>query len=162
MDQNRKTFLKVLGLGGAGFILPANTSGLSFDQNGLLSQPVKIYDNYLRGTQYYHLEKCYPNIKTGDDLSLLREAGHQHDTYAIKVFWQEEPLGYIPAFENIVLANLMDSGAILKAMITEKKSKHELAVGIWTDLIVKTDKNNEIINHQRADDAEDLYRKGPY
>jgi len=112
MKLDRKEFLRVIGIGGSSLVVQGVLSASSLP-TGLLAQPVKIYDNYLRGVQYYDLGKYFQEIKVGDDLLLERFADHQYDRFAVGVRWKSHFLGYLPAFENIVLANLIDAGTSL-------------------------------------------------
>ena len=155
--MDRKDFLKFLGIGGTGLVLPNTPLPTG---SGLLLRPVKIYDNYLKGLQYYDLGKCFKATKVGDMLVLQRFPDHRYDRFAIGVQWNNFFLGYIPAFENIVLANLMDAGAELRAMVTAKNSFHEFGVGIWTDLVVSGDESTNKLSDTQADNVGDVYRKG--
>ncbi len=157
LHQGRKEFLKAAGLGGISLILP----GLAPKQelvNPLLSQPIKIYDNYLRGIQYYDLGKCLDEIRVGDGVKLKREAGNVHDRFAVGVEWGRNFLGYLPAYENIVLANLLDSGVKLSAMVTAKHSFREVGIGVWADLIVTDPASQTGLSDRAADEVEDRYR----
>lgn len=61
---HRKEILKTVGLGTVSLFNPG-----VYPKPGLLTQliarPVKIYDNYLRGVQYYGLSHCLGDIKVG-------------------------------------------------------------------------------------------------
>lgn len=153
----RKEFLKTMGLGTVSLFIP----GIS-PKPGLLAQliaqPVKIYDNYLRGVQYYGLGQCLGDIKVGDQVELKRFPDHRHDRFAVGVEWDRYFLGYLPAYENIVLANLLDAGARLTAMVTAKHSLYEVGIGIWADLIVSGVGANTGLSNRAADEVEDRYR----
>lgn len=58
--MKRTDFLKSLGLGVGGLILPSNSL--------INTQPVKIYDNYIRGTMHYDYRKIKDKIKEGDEV----------------------------------------------------------------------------------------------
>ena len=60
--MNRSDFIKSLGLGMGGIMLP-NTSFLN-------TQMVKVYDNYLRGIAFYDFEKMSTTIIEGDEIFL--------------------------------------------------------------------------------------------
>ena len=153
----RKEFLNTMGLGTVSLFTP----GIS-PRPGLLTQliaqPVKIYDNYLRGVQFYGLPECLGDIKVGDHVELKRFPDHKHDRFAVGVEWDRYFLGYLPAFENIVLANLLDAGARLTAMVTAKHSLYEVGIGVWTDLIVSGHGANTGLSDQAADEVDDRYR----
>ncbi len=151
--MDRSDFIKTLGLGSATLILP---------QWGITSRPVRIYDNYLRGLAHYGWKEAKDHLQEGVALRLVREPQNLYDRFAIQVWWQEHPLGYIPAYENIVPANMMDAGVSLHAVVSlcqPQRSIHEcLAVAVFADLI-RTEPGLILPEaNTRADDAPDLYR----
>jgi len=153
--MNRSGFIQSLGLSTVGLILPKTANSGSI---GLFTQPIKIYDNYIRGTYYYTMSSVFPELKVGDALKLIRIADHQQDRFAIEIFWNEtHKLGYIAAYENIVLANLLDAGLPTEALITAINHENEVAIGIWAHLLVSGNSEAELAQ-RRADDAEDEYR----
>jgi len=71
-------------------------------------------------------------------------------------------LGYIAAYENVVLANMMDQNASLFAQISKLNTKdysQGIAIEIYTELILPSEKLFTMMDFElRADDATDLYR----
>ncbi|MBN7812452.1 hypothetical protein J0A68_15975 [Algoriphagus sp. H41] len=80
----RKEFLKTMGLGTVSLFTPdiAPKPGLLTQ---LITQPIKIYDNYPRGVQYYGLSECLGDIKVGDQVELKCFPDHKHDRFAVGV-----------------------------------------------------------------------------
>ncbi len=96
---------------------------LSGAGNAWAQQPVaeaKIYlqSSRLAGFKYYEGRKLWPQLKRGDDLTLVREADNPHDGNAIAVEWQGHKLGHVPRADNAALARFMDHGQRLEARIT--------------------------------------------
>jgi hypothetical protein len=154
--MKRSDFLKSLGLLSGGLLLPDNPY--------LQTQSVKIYDNYIRALTHYDIDKVRLHIQEGDTLSLVRDQDNLYDSFAVAIHYQEWKLGYIAAYENIVMANMLDAGVSLKAYISQvdfKKPLHEsIAIAIYADLIQPTEKLiDNILALQRADDAPDIYRQ---
>lgn len=155
--MNRSDFLKSLGLGVAGIVLP---------QNSFISvKTIKIYDNYIKGLSHYHFHNLKYELNKGNEVQLKREPENIYDSFAIQVNYSEYRLGYISAFENIVLANMMDYGVHLKAYISQKdlSRKHSewLAVEVYTELVIPSQKLiDTVLLKQRASDVHDIYRKG--
>lgn len=151
--MKRSDFLKTLGIGAGGIILPAN--------NLLSSKPVKVYDNYVRGLQYFQYATIKNQLKENDPVELLREPENLQDKFAIQVNFNQLRLGYIAAFENVVLANMMDAGVELSARISQinllKDPWRWLAIEVYANLIIQL--IDLIESEYRADDANDLYRK---
>jgi hypothetical protein len=155
--MKRSEFLKSLGLGAGGLIIPNNTF--------ISNKDVKVYDNYLKGVMHYEYTKIASNIKEGSELTLVREVENKYDSYAVSVYCQNCKLGYIAAFENIVLANMLDNSVVLKGYVSKHDPKTTsyqcLAIEIFTQLVIPTQKLiTQIATEQRADDAIDRYRKG--
>jgi len=155
--MNRTDFLKSLDLGASGLILSSNTM--------ISSQPVKIYDNYIRGLMQYDFKKVKDSLKEGEEVQLLRETTNIYDSFAIQGNTSEHRLGYLAAYENIVLANMMDAGVGLRAYVSQKDLERHpqewLAIEVFADLVIPTQKlMDSLLAESRADDAGDIYRLG--
>lgn len=152
--MNRSNFIKSLGLGLGGIALP-QTSFFKTEQ-------VKIYDNYIRGIHFYSFKKLSENIKEGDEVFLKRDAGNIHDAFAIEVYYQGYKLGFVAAYENIVLANMLDQQIKLQAKVSKinlNAYNNQLAIDVYAELIVPSDRLITMIEQERrADDSIDLYR----
>lgn len=151
--MNRTTFIKSLGLGASGLMLPANRL--------INTQPVKIYDNYIRGLMHYDFKNVREDIKEGDEVQLAHEPANMYDSFAIQVNRGEERLGYLAVYENIVLANMTDAGAGLRAYVCKKDLKWSaqqwLTIEVFTKLVVPTQKLvDSVLAANRADDAPDI------
>ena len=153
--MKRSDFLKAFGLGTTGLIVP-NTNWSQ--------KPVKIYDNYIKGLVHYQYENIKKQLEVGSELILVRELTNTYDSFAVAVFYNSFKLGYLAAYENIVIGNLLEQGVELKGFV----SKHNptdiyeaVSIEVYVNLILeqtpllKTD-----LLAKRADDADDVYRKG--
>ena len=78
-----------------------------------------IQTSPLAGSQYYAVGTFWQRLQVGDELSLQREPGNRHDTYAVRVDWQGHQLGYLPRSQNRAVADAMDSGDKLFARIKQ-------------------------------------------
>ena len=157
--MNRTNFLKSLGLGAGGIILSGNPF--------LRTKPVKVYDNYVRGVMHYDFPEVENAIKEGDEVQLLRELTNPYDSFAIQVNMDDCRLGYLAAYENIAIANMLDAGVQLVAKVSKKDLKRSytesLAVQIYAELLIPTQKLMEsMLAESRADDAVDIYRQGDF
>lgn len=155
--MKRSDFIKSLGLGASGIIIP-NNAFLNYKN-------IKIYDNYVRGLHHYKYQSLKTKLQEGDSLVLKRELSNRYDNFAIAIYYQELKLGYIAAYENIVLANMMDNHVALECFVSKHDTKanpfHCLAVQVFSKLIVPTQELiQELLTHQPADDVKDVYRKG--
>ena len=152
--MNRLDFIKTLGLASSGLILPTNLLGKSL---------VKIYDNYIRGVQYYSYSSVKELLKEGDRLSLKHESENIYDSFAVAVYYEECKLGYLPAYENIVLANMLDAKVELTALVSKlqpNSSYQPIALEVFAELVTPTPQLLTALQNNRASDAEDIYRQG--
>ena len=152
--MNRTEFIKTVGLSAGGIILPPTL---------LKGKPIKVYDNYVKGLAHYNFNKLKKVLKEGDELVLTRDLENVYDSFAVVVRYAENKLGYLPAYENIVLANMMDAGVELKAFVSQinlKRAIYEaLSVEVFAELIIPTEKLIQtVLTEQRADEAKDIYR----
>lgn len=157
----------MIGSGTGGFVL-GSVAGHVSDVNYRLTDCV-IYDNYLNGVQYREkdLHRIYPAL--GEKALLERDQGNPYNFYAVKVIVRDACIGYLPAHENIVIANLLDAGAQLKTEISKLNLNNPkdhylqeaIAIKVSTRLLLPIHQIIETKNWQQSDDAHDVYRKGP-
>ncbi len=155
--MKRSDFLKTFGLAGGVLILPRTL---------VTEQKIAIYHNYVRGLQFTDFLKLSTVLKEGDALELNRLPNHAHDSFAIQVMYQGQPLGYIAAYENIVLANMLDQGVELfafAAKIVKGDIYNGLSIEIQAKLIIpKTPIIQKDLLTQPADNAVDRYRSNDF
>ncbi|MCB0738004.1 MAG: HIRAN domain-containing protein [Bacteroidetes bacterium] len=152
--MKRNEFLNKLGLSAAGIIIPKQFAS---------AKPIKIYDNYVRGIYHYDFSKVRTQMKEGDELSLIREPENVYDSFATAVFWQQHKMGYLAAYENIVIANMLDKNVELKAFISQVQNKASspegMAIEVFAELVVAKQPLLDLAEkQQRADDKDDVYR----
>jgi hypothetical protein len=64
-------------------------------------------------------EKMALGIAIGDPLTLMHEPSNKWDPNAVKVFWQEEWIGYIPKdMAALIAAEVPEAGSALEAVVT--------------------------------------------
>lgn len=165
--MERAEFLKIITAGAGSLLFTGfhmNSENLKYDL-----KKVKIYDNYVRGVHFRKKDFLSAQLKENDAVNLVREPENQYDRFAIRVEKDGKFLGYIPAYENIVMAMLLDQGVELEANVSdvkkiideEKYLDKVFAIEVYAKLLVPFQhlQSNDLANH-RADDAEDIYRKG--
>lgn len=57
------------------------------------------------------------DMHAGDPLELAREPDNPHDPQAVRIDWQGTKIGYIPRNDNTAIAQLLDTGQPLQAVI---------------------------------------------
>lgn len=151
--MKRSEFLKSFGLGGVGLIIP---------KTPLVQQPIKIYENYAQGLVHYNFKTVKKQLNIGDELTLIAETNNIYDRYAVAICYQKHKLGYLPAYENITISNLLMQNVKLVAFITQlypEDNYNGLALEILAEIVVE--KSNAIIPPTLtipANDVEDRYR----
>ncbi len=131
--MNQSELLNKLGLGASGVVLP---NGLARVKN----EPVRVYNGFLQSIMHYGFVDLKDRIRNGDILGMERDRDNAYDPFAVCVTWKGVKLGYLPSTENIVIANLLDSGVSMNCYISkvdlEASPQHALAVVIFTDIVV--------------------------
>jgi len=79
---------------------------------------ILVQSSPLAGSQYYAVDRLWPEMQVGDRLDLVREKDNRHDRNAIRVDWRGHQLGYVPRAQNSAVAAAMDEGERLVARIS--------------------------------------------
>jgi hypothetical protein len=82
------------------------------------SVKILVQSSPLAGSQYYAVNKFWNHIRPGDRLTLVREANNRHDRNAVRVDWNNQPLGYVPRTENRAVAKALDAGEQLEGRVS--------------------------------------------
>jgi len=131
--MKQSDLLNKLGLGAAGVVMP---NGLARVKN----EPVRVYNGFLHSIMHYGYVDLKDKLNTGDVLTLERDYDNPYDFFAVGVYWKGVKLGYLPTTENVVIANLLDSGISMHAYIgkidQQANPQHALSVVVFTDVVV--------------------------
>lgn len=153
--MKRSEFLQSIGLGSVGLLLPTSL---------LAKSKVKIYDNYVRGLSHYQYKNVKNKLSENDQLDLKRDSDNVHDQFAVEVTCQNQKLGYIAAYENICIANLLDGGVELFSFVSfhdkTKSNYQNIGIEVYVELITPTKQLITELQNKRADEVVDIYRKG--
>lgn len=117
--MSRRIFLKSLTALLGGFTLPA-IAHTKPDQIKWKSLQISS----LAGFQYYQGETIWPQLTTGQFVTLVREIGNRYDERAVRVDWQGHKLGYLPRMDNAAVSQLMDRGEKISALIVGLKKSN--------------------------------------
>ena len=89
---------------------------------------------------HYGFVDLKERFKTGDALTMQRDLDNAYDFFAVGVYWKGVKIGYLPSTENIVIANLLDSGISMNAYLgkvdLQANPQHALSVVIFTDVVI--------------------------
>ena len=76
----------------------------------------------MAGFQYHKGERVWSTLREGDPLTLVREPANPYDRRAVRIDWQGQKLGYVPRTENVTVAQMLDRGERLEAVISRLQS----------------------------------------
>jgi hypothetical protein len=131
--MKQSELLNKLGLGASGVVLP---SGLSRVKH----EPVRVYNGFLQSIMHYGYTDLKNHLGTGDVLTMQRDLDNAYDFFAVGVYWKGVKLGYLSSPENIVIANLLDSGISMPVYIgkidLQANPEHAISIAVFTDLVV--------------------------
>ncbi len=120
--------------------------------------------NYIKGLTHYEFKTVKNQIIVGKELTLNREITNTYDSFAVAVCFKGKKLGYLAAYENIVIANLLEQGVKLNGFVSKLNLKNvyeAVSIEIFANIVIENPKIIETdLLHKRADDANDVYRKG--
>jgi hypothetical protein len=164
--MKRQDFLKILGASGSTFLL--GNAALSASTISLELRRIVIYDNFVRGVNFHRDAYLNAELKLNKEVQLVRAVDNVYDQFAISVQIDEVHIGYIAAYENVVLANMLESGVQMHSYISELREvnadsylKDVIAIRIETELMVPIGTIDKV-SANRADNAIDVYRQGRY
>ena len=77
------------------------------------------------GFQYHQGEELWPLLRVGDALALVREPRNPYDARAVRLDWEDQKIGYVPARDNAAVSQLLDRDASLDAVMTKLRVDHD-------------------------------------
>ena len=113
--MKRKDFLKNILLGSTGALVasPLYTTAASDKQK------IRLSVNFIAGFEHYDGSDTESFLEIGMPLQLNREPHNQHDKNAVEIWTGDAKLGYVPRSANKTVANLMDQGTEVQALVLE-------------------------------------------
>ncbi len=116
MNLTKRNFFKA-GAGLAAWLVSGARPGQA--QTEKPSTHILIQNSPLAGFQYHQGKKVWPRLRTGQPLTLQREADNTYDAKAVMVLWNGKKLGYVPRADNVAVSQMLDRGIPLQARIVE-------------------------------------------
>ena len=96
------------------------------------ARDILLASMHIAGTAYYEAAAVAEGLHKGQRLTLRREPGNIHDTWAIEVLAAERhKLGYLPRNRNEIPARLMDAGKRLFLQLEAVERQ-----GAWPEIAV--------------------------
>jgi hypothetical protein len=78
-----------------------------------------VQNSPLAGFRHGQAADAWPDLRNGDELTLVREPDNAFDPNAVRVEWHGRKLGYVPRRDNAALAWAMDRGEALRARVSK-------------------------------------------
>lgn len=98
---------------------------------------ILILRTRLAGVRFHVEPAIFDRLRPGDALALTREPQNPHDSDAIRVNWQDHPIGYLPSDHNYAPARLLDAGEHLDARIVEIDIEQQPRWPVEVDIFLK-------------------------
>lgn len=73
----------------------------------------------IAGYQYYNGKKVEKYFNKGDLLKLKLQEDNPYDSNAVEIYFQDVKIGYLPRYDNEVIANLLREEKQIYAKIDE-------------------------------------------
>jgi len=77
-----------------------------------------VQNSPLAGFRHGEAADAWPDLRQGDELTLVREPDNAFDANAVRVDWRGRKLGYVPRRDNAALAWALDRGETLRARVS--------------------------------------------
>ncbi len=77
-----------------------------------------VQNSPLAGFRHAEAAQAWPDLRQGDELTLVREPENAFDANAVRVEWRGRKLGYVPRRDNAALAWALDRGDTLRARVS--------------------------------------------
>lgn len=113
--MKRKDFLKTILLGATGALVTAPL----VVKSDPAKQKIRLLVTFITGFQHYDGSEAEPLLETGMPLQLNREPHNRYDQNAVEVWSGDAKLGYVPRSDSKTIANLMDEGIEVQAVVLE-------------------------------------------
>ncbi len=89
----------------------------------------------MAGFEHHRGERVWTALREGAPLALARELANPYDPRAVRIDWNGQKLGYVPRAENAAVAQMLDRGERLEAVISRLQSSGgpwgRVRVAIW-------------------------------
>jgi len=109
----RREIIKLIGLGGAWLLTDRKALGRTLEK----PSQIELLRSFVAGYQYHQGATVENELLPETPLLLRREPENRYDDQAIAIYYGEVRIGYIPRYENPVLARLLDGGVELQAKV---------------------------------------------
>lgn len=96
-----------------------------------------IFRTALSGLSFHSYAMYAKQIDAGEELILVRDPANPHDKNAIKVFYGEEQIGWVPKEKNEILAKMLDEGFDVRCWVIAHDLKAPLVSRLYCGFALK-------------------------
>ena len=160
MMMNKRGFLRALlgvtGLGVAGLAhAKLGAWGGKREEGGRMGAGrLLLQASPLAGFQFYRGQEIWGQMQPGDMLTLVRAPWNRYDKQAVEVWRQNDMLGHLPREANTTVAQMLDRGEPLHAVIAGLQMSCDpwecVTLEVWRDPRVRLPKPQRAGRRQRV------------
>ena len=96
-----------------------------------------VQSSPLAGFRYHEAPTLFPDMRVGDELTLVREPANPHDAAAVRVEWRGRMLGYVPRARNDAVAWAMDRGEPMSARVSRLQAHRNPRLRVEFEIFVQ-------------------------
>lgn len=96
-----------------------------------------VQSSPLAGFRYHEAPTHFPEMRVGDELTLVREPANPHDAAAVRVEWRGRMLGYVPRARNDAVAWAMDRGEPMTARVSRLQAHRNPRLRVEFEIFVQ-------------------------
>lgn len=94
-----------------------------------------IQESAVAGFQYHAGPALFDRLAPGQPVELAREPDNRFDPRAVRLDWHGHKIGYLPRHENAAVAQMLDRGETLTAIISQRRAE----ANPWRRLAVRVE-----------------------
>ncbi len=88
-------------------------------------KPLMLNIFHVAGFQFYKGADLLHKMQPGQSLQLVREADNPHDTYAVKIIFENTHIGYVPRSDNRPISRMLNGNIPLSCRIKNVSADEE-------------------------------------
>lgn len=99
-----------------------SSAGRAVSKPGAGRAPILIQESPVAGFQFHRGRAVWNLLAVGQSLRLVRELDNRFDARAVAVYWRDQQIGYVPRDANSAIAQMLDRGEKLSAVISQLRA----------------------------------------
>ena len=135
----------VAGLSIPGFSIAVNAKPKNHRPAPAQIKYVRLINFYIAGYQYHQGHKVEHLLKPAEMVEMRREPQNRYDDKAIALYFENTKIGYVPAVDNHILAQMLDNNILLEARIASVNPAYPAWERVELDVLCCTGRNNLLL-----------------